>query len=86
MRSISSIRIASELIIDADRLMAVEDIIAEVEHIDVGFREDIADTLFARFRDIQTLTANHHSVLIETTARGKSSPLALKNRNARISD
>jgi hypothetical protein len=64
---INGIRIAYDLIIDADKILAVEDIIAEVERIDVGFHEDIADTLFARFGGMQTLTANHHSVLIETT-------------------
>lgn len=64
---LNGIRITYDLVIEADTLIAVEDIVTEVERIDAGFQEDIADALFARFGGIQTLTANHHSVLIETT-------------------
>lgn len=64
---LNGIRITYDLIIEADTLIAVEDIVTEVERIDAGFHEDIADALFARFGGIQTLTANHHGVLIETT-------------------
>lgn len=44
----------------------------EVERIDAGFHEAIADALFTRLGSIQTLTANHHSAVIETARPWRS--------------
>lgn len=63
---VNGIRITYILTIEAKTVIAVEDIISEVQRIDQGFHEDIADALFARLGGAQTLTANHHSVVIET--------------------
>ncbi len=62
----NGIRITYILTIDAEMTIPVENIVAEVERIDQGFHEDIADALFAKLGGAQTLTANHHSVVIET--------------------
>ena len=45
----------------------MEDILKEVEDIQKGFHEDIADRLQRRFGGSQTLVADHHGVRIETT-------------------
>jgi hypothetical protein len=44
----------------------VEEILETVNKFLVGYHENIADELYKKFRGEQTLTANHHGVVIET--------------------
>jgi hypothetical protein len=44
----------------------VEEISEELNKFTSAFHEDIADELFSRFGGKQTLTANHHGVVIQT--------------------
>lgn len=52
--------------IESRRVIPVEQITAKVEAINEGFHEDVADELLAAFGGVQTLTADHHGVTIET--------------------
>ena len=49
----------------SDQIM-VEKILEEVGKYTSAFHERIADELFIRFGGEQTLTANHHGVVIQT--------------------
>lgn len=62
----NGVRIAYRLKIETRDVVAVEEIIEFVESVRLGFHEDIADSLFAKFGGLQTLTADHHGVTIET--------------------
>lgn len=50
---------------DADVL--VEELVDAVSLLDQGFHEELADKLHCEFGGKQTLVADHHGVLIETT-------------------
>jgi hypothetical protein len=63
----NGIRIRYKLRIEAgETVIPVEQILAGVELVSEGFHEDIADELLKRFGGLQTLTADHHGVTIET--------------------
>lgn len=62
----NQIRVCYKLKIETHEIIKVEEIIAAVESIRVGFHEDIANKLFAVFEGRQTLVANHHSIIITT--------------------
>lgn len=67
---VNGCRIHYRLRVDAQVVIAVEKIIAATEHIEEGLHESIADLLFSRLGGVQTLTADHHSVVIETIRDG----------------
>ena len=62
----NGIRIAYKLRIESSDVVPVEQIIAAVDCIGDGYHEDIADGLAASLGGVQTLTADHHGVRIET--------------------
>lgn len=62
----NGIRVEFDLTINTGSVIPVEDILKEVEDIQKGFHEDIADRLHRRFGGSQTLVAEHHGVRIET--------------------
>lgn len=68
----NSLRIKYRLEISTHVMLMVEDIVDEVEGIERGFHEDIADRLQAKFGGHQTMTAHHHGVDIKTV-RGRLS-------------
>ncbi|MES2958497.1 MAG: hypothetical protein V4792_09925 [Pseudomonadota bacterium] len=63
----NSIRIRYCLRIETREVLSVEDILTGLDLIDEGYHEEIADGLVTRFGGVQTLTADHHGVTIETT-------------------
>lgn len=63
----NGIRIRYRMTIKTRKVLSVEAILAKVESLAEGYHEEIADDLFASFGGIQTLTADHHGVTIETT-------------------
>jgi hypothetical protein len=63
----NGIRIRYRLRIETRAALPVEQIIAAVESVGEVFHEDLADQLHRQFGGLQTLTADHHSVTIETT-------------------
>lgn len=63
----NSIRIKYRLRIETTEILPVEDISVTVEHMGEGYHEELADRLHLRFGGRQVLTADHHSVTIETT-------------------
>lgn len=63
----NGVRIHYRLTIERSVPVTVERLIEEVEQIEHGFHEDIADHLFAIFGGAQTMIADHHSVTITTT-------------------
>ena len=63
----NGIRIAYTLRIETSEVLAVETLIATVESVGDGYHEEIADDMHKRFGGVQTLTADHHGVTIETT-------------------
>lgn len=65
----NGVRVKYTLRIQTDGVIDVEDIIDEVTLHDRGLHEQIADQLFKTFGGLQTLTAYHHGVTIETTRK-----------------
>ena len=63
----NGMRIKYRLRIESREIIPVEQITAKVESISEGFHEEVADELLAAFGGVQTLTADHHGVTIETT-------------------
>ena len=63
----NGIRIKYLFRIESRVVIPVEQIIAKVDSLCEGFHEEIADELLLAFGGIQTLTAEHHGVGIETT-------------------
>ena len=59
-------QITYELEIRHTEMIVVEDILEAVSKFLVGYHENIADLLFKKFGGEQTLTANHHGVVIQT--------------------
>lgn len=55
-----------ELEIETNKLIQVEDVIAETTGDQTVYHETLADSLFARFGGRQILKAHHHGVDIET--------------------
>jgi hypothetical protein len=66
----SGMRIKYGLTIRSAKPIMVEPLVALVQEIREGRHEEIADMLAAVFSGEHTLTADHHSVTIETV-RGK---------------
>jgi len=62
----NGIRICYRLRIEVKFVIQVEVIVDVINTITDGFHEAIADLLFAKFGGRQTLTADHHSVNIQT--------------------
>lgn len=62
----NGIRIRYALRIETSEVLSVEEIITTIEQVDEGYHEQIADDLLEALGGIQTLTADHHSVTIET--------------------
>lgn len=62
----NGIRIKYRLRIETRYVIPVEQITAKVESISEGFHEEVADELLRTFGGVQTLTADHHGVTIET--------------------
>lgn len=60
-------RIKYALRIETTKVILVEHILAATESFTTDFHEHIADALHGRFGGTQKLTADHHSVTIETT-------------------
>lgn len=72
-------RIKYKLRIESRAMLMAETIIDALELIEEGYHEEIADDLLNRFGGMQTLVAEHHGVLIETTrATTKGSRVAGK--------
>lgn len=69
---INGIRVKYALLIETTEAIRVELIVNRVEAIREGLHEALADELHAAFGGKQTLTADHHSVIIETTRGGIS--------------
>lgn len=63
---INGVRVKYALAIETTTTIRVELIVSRVEAIREGFHEVLADELHAAFGGKQTLTADHHSVVIET--------------------
>lgn len=63
---INNKQIVYELEIKHSEQIMVEKILEEVGKYTSAFHERIADELFALFGGEQTLTANHHGVVIQT--------------------
>ena len=63
----NGLRIKYKLRIETRETILVEQITAKVESISEGFHEEIANELLSSFGGVQTLSADHHGVLIETT-------------------
>lgn len=64
-------RIEYTLRIEAPQYIMVEKILRAVKRCTRGFHEDFANELVRRLGGVQTLTAEHHGVLIETKRVGK---------------
>lgn len=66
---VNGVRISYSLRIDlpSDKRLMVEEITEAVQVHKKALHEDIADTLICRLGGVQTLTAEHHGVTIETT-------------------
>lgn len=64
---VNGARINYRLRITTTEVIRVEDILSVVSGFVDGFHEDFADRLLSRFGGSQTLTADHHGVVIETT-------------------
>lgn len=62
----NGIRVKYVLLIETVEAIRVELIVNRVEAIREGLHEALADELHAAFGGKQTLTADHHSVVIET--------------------
>lgn len=60
-------RIKYRLRIETQSVIPVERIVAFVSDLSAGLHEGFADLLLAAFGGLQTLTADHHGVTIETT-------------------
>jgi len=58
--------ITYQLEIKHSKKILVEDILETVNKFVSGFHESIADDLFYKFGGEQTLTADHHGVVIQT--------------------
>jgi hypothetical protein len=76
----NGVRIKYTLRIETHEIILVERIITVVSSISDGFHEDIADVLLHRIGGVQTLTAEHHGVTIETV-RSKSKPEHFLNQS-----
>lgn len=63
----NGIRIKYRLRIETRQVLSVEEILAALDATDEGYHEEIADAMAERFGGVQTLTAEHHGILIETT-------------------
>ena len=63
----NGLRIKYRLQIETSEAIPVEQITAKVESFGECFHEEVADDLLAAFGGVQTLTADHHGVTIETT-------------------
>ncbi len=63
----NGIRIKYRLRIETHDVLAVEDIVATVESVGDSYHEELADEMLKRFGGRQTLVADHHGVVIETT-------------------
>jgi len=62
----NGVRIKYSLQISTVKTIRVEDLIIAMEGIDQMYHEEIADEFCNRFGGMQTLTAEHHGVQIET--------------------
>lgn len=60
-------RIKYTLTIETSEVLMVETINDTLWLLDKGFHEEVADQLYREFGGVQTLTARHHGVDIETT-------------------
>jgi hypothetical protein len=60
-------RIKYHLTVQTSEVLMVEAINDALWLLDKGFHEEFADQLFREFGGVQTLTAHHHGVDIETT-------------------
>lgn len=63
---VNRVRIKYALCIRTANMIPVEEILAALEAYEESYHEDIADELLKRFGGEQTLTADHHGVIIET--------------------
>lgn len=63
----NGVRIEYTLTITVMKTIQVETLIDTTSKYDNWYHEDIADSLFERFKGQQVLTAFHHGVFIETT-------------------
>ena len=62
----NGVRIKYHLRIETSAVVPVEQLVAKIESLYEGFHEGFADELFVAFGGKQILTADHHSVTIET--------------------
>lgn len=62
----NGVRVKYHLTIVTKRVIAVEDLIAEVTLHHRGYHEEIADQLHDTLGGAQTLIADHHGVVIKT--------------------
>ena len=62
----NGLHVSYVLSIQTDRVIPVEAIVSATEAIGMGYHEDVADELHARFGGHQRLVAHHHGVDIET--------------------
>jgi len=62
----NGMRIKYALQIKTIKTIRVEDLISVMDSIDQKYHEDIADEFCIRFGGMQTITAEHHGVQIET--------------------
>lgn len=72
----NDVRIEYALRIETRSTLAVESIIdgIELDTEEPCFHEELADALLERFAGLQTLTAEHHGVKIETTRASSATP------------
>lgn len=64
---LNNTRIKYHLEIVTNEIIPVEDILNQLRRYDSGFHELIAEELHEKFGGTQTLVAEHHGVIIETT-------------------
>lgn len=69
---VNGVRVKYVLVIETTATIRVELIVSRIEAINEGLHESLADELHTAFGGKQTLTADHHSVVIETTRGGFS--------------
>jgi hypothetical protein len=62
----NSVRIDYQLRIETKEVISVEELITAAENVEDGYHEELADQMLERFGGVQTLTAEHHGVTIET--------------------
>jgi hypothetical protein len=73
-------RVKYQLTIQTLEVLMVEAINDALWLLDKGFHEEIADQLYREFGGLQTLTADHHGVTIETLRASREPSNVRANR------